>query len=209
MSIRLSDDTYEFIKGEVVNVFERCNVNTIPIDGLELAKRLQIPLVSYSELSPKKRDAALCFSSDGFTLSILTHIGIEYRIYYNDDEIISYERRNMTMLHEIGHVVLGHRGKLVLPEEGEVEVEEDDEIEEAEAKFFAKYAASPPPLVDLISPSSSDDIANYFGLGNEASRISLDYHESWSRCKGIRNTDNEKKLVSRFGPYIKELGRDR
>ena len=39
MSIRLSNEQYEFIKGEVVAIFERYDVRCIPISGFELALR--------------------------------------------------------------------------------------------------------------------------------------------------------------------------
>lgn len=52
---RLADDRYEFIKEEVVHLFEHYGINCIPINGFELAYKLGIRLVPYSTLPKKKR----------------------------------------------------------------------------------------------------------------------------------------------------------
>lgn len=54
---RLSDDRYEFIKEEIVHLFEHYDVNGIPINGYELAYKLGIRLIPYSrsqEISLKR-----------------------------------------------------------------------------------------------------------------------------------------------------------
>ena len=105
---RLSDERYEFIKEEVVHLFEHYGVNCIPINGFELAYKLGIRLISYSTLLKTKRKAAMRISEDGFFLETVD----EERIYYNDakaDE--NFARMNMTILHEIAHdpVQMGFR----------------------------------------------------------------------------------------------------
>mgnify|MGYP001368979014 FL=1 len=40
MSIRLSDERCEEIKQEVVNLFERYNINCVPISGFEIASKM-------------------------------------------------------------------------------------------------------------------------------------------------------------------------
>ena len=40
--MRLSDEQYEFIKGEVVALFERYDVRCIPISGFELAYKMGV-----------------------------------------------------------------------------------------------------------------------------------------------------------------------
>ena len=152
--MRLSDEQYEFIKGEVVALFERYNVRCIPISGFELAYKMEIKLIPYSALKKEQRMAATEISSDGFYLE--DSIGTDI-IYYND--AVSYERLNMTLLHEIGHCVLDHQG--------------ESEDEEAEANFFAKYAAAPPPLVHHLHDKSPGSIANAFCISYTAAAYAL------------------------------------
>ena len=92
--------------------------------------------------------------------------GKEY-IYYNDINR-NYKKINMTILHEIGHCVLDHRGI-------------DHEREEAEANFFAKYAIAPPVLVDRINPKCAEDIYDFFDITYEAAGYAWDYYRLWKR----------------------------
>jgi Zn-dependent peptidase ImmA (M78 family) len=160
--MRLSDERYEFIKGEVVTLFERYDVRGIPISGFELAYKMGITLIPYSALTEKQQSAAMKVSTNGFYVE--DQLGNDL-IYYNDDDGISYERTNMTILHEIGHCVLDHTG-------------ESDE-EEAEAGFFAKYAAAPPPLIHRIKPETPEEIANVFNISYEAACYAMEYYQKW------------------------------
>ena len=62
----LSDDRYEVIKQEVVDMYEDCELTTYPIDCFEIARRLNYKLIPYSRLSGKKLIAAMQISTDGF-----------------------------------------------------------------------------------------------------------------------------------------------
>lgn len=179
---KLSNERYEFIKGEVCELFIRLDVKCMPVSGFEIASKLGITLIPYSSLSVKKRREAKKISEDGFYMEDNENeFGTEY-IFYND-KYIPYERQNMTILHEIGHCVLDHRGH-------------SDE-EEAEARFFAKYAIAPPVLVDKIEPSCPEDIMDYFDLSSEAAWYAYDYYLNWKRIHNAHGsyTDYERKLL--------------
>ncbi len=179
--MRLSDETCEFIKGEVTALFEKCDVRCIPINGFELAMQMWINLIPYSSLNDQKRAAAMKLSPDGFFME--SKDGQEL-IFYNDS--IGYKRANMTILHEIGHCVLDHQS-------GTVE-------EEKEANFFAKYAAAPPPLVHRIKPHSPEEIADVFDLSYEASVNALNYYHKWLRYGSADYTSYEIRLLRLFSP---------
>lgn len=166
--IRLPDETYEFIKGEVAFILKKCNIRCIPVSGFEIATKLKMKLRPYSALDTIQKAAAMKISSDGFFIE--SDEG-EYIIFYNDDK--SYARINMTLLHEIGHCVLDHG----------VSAFGNTDIEEAEAKFFAKYIAAPPPLIDKINPTSVDDVADWFCLSWEASYIAFNYFKKWKSVR--------------------------
>ena len=160
--MRLDDSTYEYIKEEVTDLFVRYDVKCIPINGFELATKMGMVLIPYSALTSKKLEAAQEISPDGFYMEPGDEK--EY-IFYNDQ--VGYERCNMTILHEIGHAVLGHSEEM------------DPEVAEAEAAFFAKYAAAPPPLVHKIQPDSPEEIADIFCIIYEASWYALEYYHKW------------------------------
>ncbi|MCR5648662.1 MAG: hypothetical protein K6F67_03895 [Oscillospiraceae bacterium] len=179
--MRLSDEQYEFIKGEVVALFERYDVRCIPISGFELAYKMGFAIIPYSVLSERQRSAAMRISADGFYME--DPLGSDI-VYYNDDDGISYERANMTILHEVGHCVLDHIG-------------ESDE-EEAEAGFFAKYAAAPPPLIHRIKPEMPEEIADVFNISYEAAYYAMDYYQKWLAFGGKDYTEYEIRLLRLF-----------
>lgn len=182
--MRLDDSIYEYIKEEVIDLFVRYDVRCIPINGFEIATKMGMVLVPYSALSTTKLAVAQAISPDGFYCE---PGGAKECIYYNDQ--VEYERCNMTILHEIGHAVLGHT-------EGT-----DAEVAEAEASFFAKYAAAPPPLVHKIQPKNSKEIADFFCISHEASQNALAYYRNWKRFHFSygRFTSYEKKLNELYG----------
>ncbi len=178
---KLTNEEYEFIKGEVIHLFEFYKIKCIPVSGFEIAIKMGIKLVPYSTLSRKKYREALKTSSDGFYAE---EDGVEY-IYYNDIGK-SYERQNMTILHEIGHCVLDHTGH--------------SQHEEDEANFFAKYAIAPPALVERIGATSPDDIYEVFDISYEAAIYAYDYYLSWRRRHNRLGvyTAYEEKLIALF-----------
>ena len=178
---KLTDEEYEFIKGEVIHVFVYYKIRCIPVSGFEIAIKMGIKLIPYSTLTKKQHSAALRESPDGFYVEI---DGEEY-IYYNDIGK-SYERQNMTILHEIGHCVLDHKGH--------------SQHEEDEAKFFAKYAIAPPVLVEKIGAESPDDIYDIFDISYEAACYAYDYYLSWKRRHNRigRYTEYEVKLLALY-----------
>ena len=182
--MRLDDDMYEFIKAEVVDLFVRHDVKCIPISGFELADKMGIILMPYSALSEKKLITAHKVSPDGFYME--PGNGKEY-IWYNDE--VGYERCNMTILHEIGHAVLGHSENM------------DSEVAESEAAFFAKYAAVPPSLIYKIQPACPQEIASIFCISYEASWYAWEYYHKWRRVHAANGwfTEYEVRLNKLYG----------
>lgn len=178
---KLTDEEYEFIKGEVIHIFEKCNIKCIPVSGFEIASKMKIILIAYSGLSKKKLKKAMEVSKDGF---FIEEDGKEY-IYYNDIDRY-YERQNWTILHEIGHIVLDHTGH--------------SEHEEDEANFFAKYAIAPPVLVHKIGAKCPQDIYEAFDISFEAAIYAYEYYCLWKdRYKRInRLTVYEEKLLALY-----------
>lgn len=179
--MRLSDEAYEEIKQEVVHLLVQLKISSFPINGFDLAKRMNITLIRYSELSEEKLKIVQKLSPDGFFFA--DSDGKEY-IYYNDAR--GYQRCNMTILHEIGHCVRDHDRK-TNPEEAE-----------AEANFFAKYAIAPPPLVHQFKPRCPEDIQAHFCISHEAATYAFSYYHKWlSHGNGIY-TSYERELLRSF-----------
>ncbi len=175
---RLTNEEYEYIKGEVVHVLEKYKVKCIPISGFEIASRMGITLVPYSYLKGKKLRAAHDASQYGL---FVEKNGREYIFY--DDLTQCYERQNWTILHEIGHIVLDHTGH--------------SQHEEDEANFFAKYAIAPPVLIDKIGATSVEDVYDAFDISYEAAGYAYSYYLTWKKRKdrGLGLLSYERQLL--------------
>ena len=73
------------------------------------------------------------------------------------------------------------------------------EEEEIEAKFFAKYALAPPPLIHnmkgKISPLS---IMECFDLSFEAAKNAYSYYQKWLRFGGKKYRGYEVEMLDLF-----------
>ncbi len=179
--MRLPGFRYEQIKRKVVETFELTGERSIPIDPFAIARKLGIHLVAYSQLSEAGKAACLKKSKSGFKY-LLEQPGAPsiWYIYYNDE--MPYGHVRFTILHEIGHIVLGHL--------------QESDVAEAEANFFAKFAIAPPSLVDLIKPNDYIEIARAFDLSSESALNSWSYYRKWQSINST--TDYELKLESLF-----------
>ena len=160
--MRLSDEQYEHIKQTVSDTFEEYDIKCIPINVFEMALKMNLKVIPYSVLDDEKKKAALKISEDGFLLGTSDY---EWRIYYND-VCRSYGRISQTIMHDIGHYALGHSDK--------------GEEEEAEAKFFAKYALAPPPLIHNMSEKITiENLQNRFDISHQAATYAYSYYKKW------------------------------
>ena len=160
--MRLSDETYEYIKQAVADMYTFYNIKGVPINSFEVASKIGITVIPYSDLDESSLEDALNYNEDGF--SIESNDG-QWIIFYNDSQK-KLGRINQTIMHEIAHFILGHT--------------DDGPVEEAEAKFFAKYALVSPPLIhNLIEVKTIENISDSFAIGYRAASIALDNYRSW------------------------------
>lgn len=178
MDIKLSDNRCEEIKKEVVSLFEKYNINCVPINGFEIANKMGVKVIPYSSKSEKAKKWCLSESEDGFSVFREK----QWYIFYNDE--MKFGRINNTMLHEIGHIVLDHT--------------EDSELAEKEVKFFAKYALVPPVLVHKLKASTPKAISEAFNVSYEAACYALVYYNKWLHYSGKYYKPYEEQLLALF-----------
>lgn len=171
----LRTDIYEHIKITAINTLEYYDIKCVPISAFEMANKIGLSVIPYSVYG-KKSELLMKYSEDGFIT--------EKTIYYND-KCRNYGRINHTIMHEIGHYLLGH-------------ISEGQE-EESEAKFFAKYTLAPPPLIHkMLNNPTVEDIAELFDISYDAARNALNYYQKWRYYGGIDFTPYEQKLLRLF-----------
>ena len=178
----LSDKRYEEIKEIVSNLLLKYSISCVPISGFEIASKMGIEVRPYPQ---KKNNLFMKASEDGFTL-LSENKPI---ICYNPNQI--YQRTNNTIVHEIGHIVLGHK--------------QESNLAEAEVNFFAKYLLAPPILVHKLKIQSADEIEEFFEISHQASIYAWNYYKKWLAKKGDCYKPYEVKLLNLFQTNIGEL----
>ncbi len=179
MGIKLSDNRYEEIKLEVVNMFQRYDISCVPISGFEIAKKMGVKVIPYSAYADLIKNLLLKESEDGF---FVERSKGDLIIFYNDEK--DYGRINNTIMHEIGHIVLNHS--------------EDSELAEKEVRFFAKYALVPPVLVHKFKIDNPTDIVDIFQVSFEAACYAYSYYQKWLEYGDDNYTDYEEKTLQLF-----------
>lgn len=178
MSFRLSNNRCEEIKELVVKTFEELNICCIPISGFEIATKLGVAVIPYSSKDEEAQQLMLVASEDGFSLK---RNDIWY-IFYNDSK--DYRRINNTLTHECAHIILDHS--------------ERSDLAEAEAKFFAKYAIAPPPLVHKLELKNPQEIFSHFDISFEAAVYAYNYYLKWLTFGEKDYTNYEIRLLTLF-----------
>jgi Zn-dependent peptidase ImmA (M78 family) len=190
--LRLADCRYEGIKKEVYSLFVDADYHMLPIDGKEIAESMNYRLIAYSELSARAYAASLDVSNDAYCTIGTRDDGLnEYDIYYND--AARPERINFSLLHEIGHIYLGHLD----------ENKKEPAVAEAEANFFAKYAIAPPPLINELRCQNAEALRSYFLLSRECAAYAYEYYIKWFNCRPEYN-DFEHQLIQQFESSLRQ-----
>ncbi len=159
----------------ILEVLKRCNIKSYPIDCLDIINNCDIKSISYSSLTSKKRSHCLLVSDESFVL--------RGTIYYNDDSI--EQRMRFSLMHELGHVILGHSENRT-PEE------------EQEANFFASNILAPRMVIHYSRCKNFADVMKKFNLSEQASIIAFDDYKRWIRTSKHRMTELDKEMYNHF-----------
>lgn len=188
--VRLKNERYEEIKTDIIDMYEECDVHKFPLNTFEIAEALHYNVIPYSKLPVSKRATCRAASKDGCSeLDYNEATGMyEYNIYYNDELNIDQCRIHFTIMHEIGHIRLGHL---------DYDIDKDSAYKESEANFYAAYSIAPPPMINTYACTSYDDLHRCFNISFEMSTYALKRYYQWLRC-GIYYTDYEVHMIELF-----------
>lgn len=152
---------YTKIETAVVNLYTEINVNKLPINPFKIAKQKGYILIPYSQISHKARSILKEHEISG--TSGRTKEGV-YKIFYDDSHCI--ERQRSTIMHEIGHILLGHK--------------EDSAYAEKCANYFAAYSLAPPPIIANFNCEDFMDIAIIFKLSQQSASYAFTRFRNWN-----------------------------
>lgn len=148
----LTKEQYEYIEESILDTFEAAGINCFPINVFELCHKLKIKLLKYSEYP----EILIDYTEDAFNFFIPKKQ--EFIIVYND--AIESARLNFTIMHEIGHIQLGHaKSKLTESEK------------ETEADTFAQKALAPIGVIIRLGLKTDVQISSLFKVSLPCARV--------------------------------------
>ena len=148
----LTKEQYEYIDESILDTFEAAGVSTFPIDVFELCHKLRIRVVKYSDYSSPLNE----YSEDAF--NFFNPKKQEFIIVYND--AIKSARVNFSIMHEIGHIQLGHDKSNLSETE-----------KETEANTFAQKALAPVGVILKLGLRTDVQISSIFQVSLPCAKI--------------------------------------
>lgn len=178
----------EFVHKRACEFILSSGITSLPVNPIEAIKKHNWGLVSYSQLSIEKgKDLSLYFPSrDGFTVA--SENG--YCIAYNDKRR-SVCRINFTLMHEAGHIFLGHfkNGTTICNKE-------KYDVFEKEANLFASEVLAPRAVILSCPVSSPEILKAACGISHDAAVIAFD------NLRSSKPLEIDRKIEDSFRTYI-------
>lgn len=169
---------YREIDRTAVDFLAGFNLTHMPISGFELAQLMGITISAYPKHECAKRDAIMAISEDAFTVTSKDGT----TIFYNDGP--SYERINFSLMHEICHIVLGHR--------------EHSRLAEKEVNHMAGYMLASPILIETLHISSTEELSQQCHISLQCARYRMRHYQGWRShlvYNGQKLLPHERKLL--------------
>ena len=166
LDIKLPKKVYAQIETAVTNLFVELGIGEYPIDPVDIIRRKGYILRTYSDLSPQKRHALRVKELDAtsfYAPNLKTFV-----IYY--DETQSLERIRFTLMHEVGHITMGHK--------------EESDLAKKMADYFAAYALAPSPIIMQFHCEDYIDVAHIFVISTLCADYSFQRYRNWVDFSG-------------------------
>ena len=195
---------FDFVTKTAYDFLLECGYSRFPISPFDVLKQLE----DYLECLPWSEAKKILKSDDPFHLrqqkaearTIRMRGDGRYWIVYDDVTVNSDERISWTIMHEIGHILLGHlvdfgetaldRGGLTSEKYGVLEVE---------AHYFAAEFLMPTALLKYFSDITVDEISLLFGVSEPAAQKKYD---RVFKATYLPASEYDQKLIRNFYDFL-------
>lgn len=153
---------YNKIVTATIEVFRKCDTHSFPIDCGDLLRQYGYRILTYNELLKKNSELySLCmeYSEDAF------RAGASKIVAYNP--VRPHGRIRFSLMHELGHHVLGHTGA--------------SDQNEKEANAFASHILAPRMAIHYSRCKNANDVARLFDMSFEAADNAFIDYRRWHR----------------------------
>ena len=171
VKIRLPGYRYDAIEQAVIRMYEKADVHLMPLPVLDVATSLGCSIIPFRSFGPRINDVLLQASQDAVTMQFLG--STRPAILYNDRQPPA--RINFSILHEIGHIELGHK--------------EQSQLAELEANHFAAVALCPLDLLEHYHLSDAKKVVELFNISDDCAK---------NRLRALTNSRNVPRSSTRI-----------
>lgn len=172
-------EKYDEMAKLAIDVLIDYEINSFPLDGKEICKKLGINLIPYSAYDYEIQQICRKRSEDGFCFYGIK--GLTPIICYNDWFLsqLPESRIHSTIFHEIKHILCNDKD------------ESDDDL----AEYFSKYIRCPIPLLIYQNITDINYIISNFNISHEQSLYIMKNLENRRKKYGNKIFEYEKPLL--------------
>ena len=167
-------------------ILRREKVRALPVDVVQICRRLGMKVLEHAELAPEVGDGFSCFLG-----------GVPY-IFIRPGQ--SRQRCRFTVAHELGHILLGHVGKYQLV--NREPSPQDDPVEQA-ANIFAARLLAPACVLWGCRVSSAAEIAALCDISPTAAGVRWERMQILLARGKFLASDIERQVYRQFKGYIR------
>ena len=179
-------DDYQKARDLAWQILRREKIRALPVDAVEICRRLGITVREYTEPRPEVGDGFSCFLG-----------GVPY-IFIRSGQ--SRQRCRFTVAHELGHILLGHVGKYELV--NREPSPHDDPVEQA-ANIFAARLLAPACVLWGCRAFSAAEIAAICDISATAAGIRWERMQILLSRGKFLQSPMERKVYRQFKGYIR------
>lgn len=152
---------YQRIEALVVEMYRALGIRDVNFNVFNVAQQIGCRLIPFSNLQVFKREWLISEGYDAINY-FDTQRGIHV-VYYDDSK--SYVRQRFSIMHEVGHIILGHK--------------QESQLARIQANYFAGYALAPNPLIHEYGIDNFVDLSNTFNISEECAMICNARYNNW------------------------------
>lgn len=180
------------------------NINSLPIDVFELARKMGIKVFTYSKGRRIMRIMQIARLKSKNDALYVRFLGRKYIFY--DDTVENKGRIRFTIAHEIGHHVLEHIkiGSFFLPRCAERRRGKAAGVTEREANIFASRLLAPSIVLHHLNIDTPQEIAKLCEISNEAAEYRANRMKKLNKRDKFSTSRLEQRALSCFKEFIEK-----
>ncbi len=181
LHIRIPAWKYEEIEKAVVDLYIEQWINTLSIDPFRIIRNRGYHLIPFTKLN-KANPLECLLDKNNDAFSFYVPALKNYVIVYNDEK--PFTRIRFTLMHEIGHIDLGHKG--------------ESDLAKKMADYYAGYALAPSPLIGRFASVNLSEIISTFQVSLDCAAVCSSRYQNWIQYGGRELKDYEVRLINLF-----------